>query len=154
MSWRFPAGPGVAMVRTFSDPYRVPRMDWFKRMYFAPLRWLAVMIGVFARNRHRVTAITSRQRVAAALQVLSILTLLAWLLIWVIADEADRRRLTEAVSDYWSGIRGGSAASGNSLQSGDSPAEATPAEDRPPAVSPAEHRPAETRSDESATGRD
>lgn len=91
-----------------------PAFERLKRIYFAPLRLLVRMIGVFTRNRDRVSAFTAREAVAAALKALSLLTLLAWLLIWVLAGEEQRQRLTEAVSDYWAKTVGsGSTGSGD-----------------------------------------
>ena len=59
------------------------------------------MIRIFDANRRRASAFASRRRVAGMLRVLSLLTLLAWLLIWALANEAQRNALSQAVQDYW-----------------------------------------------------
>ena len=80
-----------------------PRAGWsrFKHFYFAPLRLLARMIRVFDGNRRRLAELTGRGGVATALKALSLITLIAWLAIFVLADEHQRSALSETLRDYW-----------------------------------------------------
>ena len=68
-----------------------------------PLRLLAVLMRTFVSNRNRLSYFTARERVAAALKILSVVTICTWLAIWVFASDAQRGRLTETVKAYLAG---------------------------------------------------
>jgi hypothetical protein len=68
-----------------------------------PLRFVGALVRTFTINRDRVARVTARERVAAVLKVASVLTVLAWIAIWLLAGEAQRNRLTEAVESYLAG---------------------------------------------------
>ena len=59
------------------------------------------VIGFFYRtytaNRRRLTEIKSKRGVAAVIQVLAIIFLLGWILIWIFAPEEYRTRLTDEI---------------------------------------------------------
>ena len=78
-------------------------LQWYIGVLKAPLRLLARWIRTFVRNRDRVSRFAARERIALALKVFGVATVGAWIIIWLLADEAQRGRLTETVKAYLAG---------------------------------------------------
>ncbi len=73
-----------------------------KRIWLAPLRLLGHLIDIFAANRARLGELKRRKLVGALLKFGALVTLVAWLLLALTADDG-QDRLNEAVRQLWPG---------------------------------------------------
>ena len=76
-------------------------MSIFRELYAAPFRLISAAAGIFASNRNRIRNFLSIPRVANTLKYGMVLTLLIWLAIAMLAKEEDKKRLNDAVRDFW-----------------------------------------------------
>ena len=101
--------PGERLGLDVPDPSRNARrgafaslLHWYLDVLAAPLRLFAALVRTFTSNRNRLSHIIARERIAMALKVLSVVTVGAWVVIWLLAGEEQRGRLTETVKAYLS----------------------------------------------------
>ena len=79
-------------------------MEWLKWYLSVPLRALAAVIFWIARVRARVRAWFGQFDLQKAIVLVTLATAAAWLVIWLVADDADRSRLTDTVKGLLDGM--------------------------------------------------
>lgn len=78
-------------------------MDWLKWYLSVPLKALAAVILWIGAVRARVRAQIDRIDRRTLVTWLTLSTAVLWLIIWLAADDADRRRLTDTVREMMTG---------------------------------------------------
>ncbi|NQV47379.1 MAG: hypothetical protein HQ504_06295 [Rhodospirillaceae bacterium] len=78
-------------------------MNWFKEIYIAPFRALAVLIDIFTANRDRLDRLMARPAIRIIFRGAVIVTTLAWLVIWLTADPDHEDRLGKALKEMLPG---------------------------------------------------
>ncbi len=81
-------------------------LNWLKHAYFAPFRLIAAIVQVYRANRAWLEARLTRKHTALAVNGFILLTVLAWLVIWLAVDDDRRQRLNRAVTGFWQGVSG------------------------------------------------
>ncbi len=71
-----------------------------------PFRLIVAVMENYSRTRKRIRDFISRPRIASALKLGMLLTLLAWLAIALIYMDDEDNRLEEAVNNLWSTATG------------------------------------------------
>jgi len=66
-------------------------------LYGPWLRIIGFFHRVFRANRARLRRIKANSGVAGMLRAATVLVVVAWILVWMFASDADRRRLTDEV---------------------------------------------------------
>ena len=66
-------------------------------MYGPIFKVIGFFYRTYSANRQRISDIKSKRNVAAAIQILAIIFLIGWILIWIFAPEESRNRLTEEI---------------------------------------------------------
>jgi len=77
-------------------------MNWLSAWFEAPFRLLALLVGVYSANQARVARLMARADARGLWRGAVVVTALAWLGVWLVAGDADRGRLTEAVREMFS----------------------------------------------------
>lgn len=72
-------------------------MEWLKWYLSVPLKALAAVIFGIARVRARVRAWLGQFDLQKAVVLVTLATAVAWFVIWLVADDADRSRLTDVI---------------------------------------------------------
>jgi hypothetical protein len=76
-----------------------------RRFLFQPYEKLfTVFIRIYQANRQAVARLKSHRRLTGLLQVMMLLTLISWLLIWFFASEESRQRLTREFQESVQGV--------------------------------------------------
>ena len=73
----------------------------FRELFAAPFRLISAVVDIFVSNRNRIRDFLSIPRVANTLKYGMVLTMLIWLAIAMLAKEEDKKRLNDAVRDFW-----------------------------------------------------
>ena len=77
------------MPRTFKE--------WIEFLYGPIFRVIGFFYRIYVANRARVDRLRENDRVAGLLRALTIIVLVGWLLVWALAPEDNRHRLTEEI---------------------------------------------------------
>lgn len=77
-------------------------LRWLQGSYESFFRLLGFIYRTFTSNRQRLAEITRQPWLAKMLRGLIYLTLIVWLLIWLVAPDASRQRLTDEFR-HWLG---------------------------------------------------
>ncbi|MHA1597267.1 MAG: hypothetical protein ACTSV1_00965 [Alphaproteobacteria bacterium] len=78
---------------------------WLHNYLMVPFKALAVLVGIYAANHRRVARLMAKPGVHKLWRAAVIVTALAWFVIWLIASDADRSLLTEAMKGLFSGFK-------------------------------------------------
>jgi len=81
---------------------------WWIDFLFGPLlRVIGFFYRSYVANRARLSLFMANPRVAAFFKILTVLVLVGWILIWMLASEESRNRLTEEVKQSIGGFQSG-----------------------------------------------
>ena len=70
---------------------------WYSLLLGPPFRLIGFFYRAYTSNRERLSQLVSRPRVSSIVRYVFTLTLFLWIVIWLLASEESRNRLTEAV---------------------------------------------------------
>ena len=71
--------------------------EWIEFLYGPIFRVIGFFYRVYIANRARVDRLLQNQRVASLLRALTVILLLGWILVWALAPDDDRHRLTDEI---------------------------------------------------------
>ncbi len=72
-----------------------PHPKWAVFLFGPLLSVIGFFYRSYSANRARLAEFSSRPRVAFTFRMLAVLVLLGWILVWLLAGEGDRGRLTD-----------------------------------------------------------
>ncbi len=81
------------------------KTNWVRILFGPSLAVIGFFYRSYQSNRARLSQFMSQPRVASVFKVLVVVTFLAWIGIWILANDESRSRLTEAVESLWGEIR-------------------------------------------------
>jgi len=111
-------GPDTTILSTPRSPV-LTRAKWdealkrLKHFYLTPFRAIAATFRLFSRNRDRVRRFVRRPKVANALKMAMLVTVLLWLAIAFLNRDKDDSRLNDALQGLWSKTAGGEQGPGH-----------------------------------------
>jgi hypothetical protein len=81
------------------------KTNWVRILFGPSLAVIGFFYRSYQSNRARLSHFMAQPRVASVFKVLVVVTFLAWIGIWMLANDESRNRLTDAVDRLWSEIR-------------------------------------------------
>lgn len=88
--------PGVDGKSSSSDH---DGFSWYEFLVQPPFRLIGFFYRTFRGNRDRLAGFTSTPWVSQGLRKIMVLTVLVWIVIWLLAPDDSRNRLTEAIKN-------------------------------------------------------
>ncbi len=76
-------------------------MSTLKAAYAAPFRLISAAARTFVSNRKRLRRFTAKPGMANLMKFAMLATLLAWLVMALLASEEDKKRLDQAFKSFW-----------------------------------------------------
>lgn len=70
---------------------------WIDFLYGPFFRVIGFFYRIYSANRARVDRLRENHRVASLLRALTVIVLLGWILVWALAPDDDRHRLTDEI---------------------------------------------------------
>jgi O-antigen/teichoic acid export membrane protein len=75
-----------------------PRLQQLVETLYGPFfKVIGFFFRTFTRNRKRLKRLKAKETISAAIKGLAVITLIAWIAIWLFASEESRQRLSEEV---------------------------------------------------------
>lgn len=77
-------------------------LEKLKHMWLAPFRLIGVVVGISISNRNYFHKIKEQSLISRVVRYGALLTIVAWLVISLLATSEERSRLSESVKHLWS----------------------------------------------------
>jgi len=71
--------------------------QWIEFLYGPIFKVIGFFYRVYTANRARLDRVLGNARIAGLLRALAVIVLIGWILVWALAPEDSRHRLTEEV---------------------------------------------------------
>lgn len=81
-----------------------PHPKWAVYLFGPLLGVIGFFYRAYTANRARLAEIKSNPKVALAIRLLAVLVLIGWILVWLLASEGNRSRLTDEFRQAIEGV--------------------------------------------------
>ena len=78
--------------------------SWYAFLFGPPFKLIGFFYRIYNTNRVRLAGLASKPRVSSGLRKVMVLTLLLWIVIWLLASDDSRNRLTDAVKENFGAL--------------------------------------------------
>ena len=75
--------------------------QWIEFLYGPIFKVIGFFYRIYTANRARLDRVLSNARVAGLLRALAVIVLIGWILVWYLAPEDSRHRLTDEIKQIF-----------------------------------------------------